>query len=245
MLNFAQYRLLSFDCYGTLIDWETGIFSALRPILAAHGVAVSDSEVLRLYSELEFDAEQGEYRSYREVLQSVVRGFGQRLGFIPTEAEIRSLSESLPAWLPFPDTIAALGTLKERYQLAVVSNVDDDLFASTAGRLQVPLDFVITAQQARAYKPSLQMFKLAQQCTGVEPGQWLHIGQSVYHDVVPANFLGIDTVWVNRASPRPGSGAAKTATAQPGLEVPDLRTLAQLATGNGKLQTGSPLPSRY
>jgi 2-haloacid dehalogenase len=245
VLNLPQYRLLTFDCYGTLIDWETGIFSALRPILAANGKAISDSEVLRLYSDLEFDAEQGEYLPYREVLQSVVRGFGQRLGFTPTEAEARSLPESLPAWLPFPDTIAALGALKERYRLAAVSNIDDDLFVSTARHLQVPFDFVITAQQARAYKPSLQMFKLAQQRTGVGQGQWLHIAQSVYHDIVPANLLGIDTVWVNRPSPRPGSGAAKAATAQPGLEVPDLRTLVQLATGNGKLQTGSPVPSRY
>jgi 2-haloacid dehalogenase len=228
-LNFAQYRLLSFDCYGTLIDWETGILSALRPILAAHGKAVADPELLRLYSELESAAQQREYQPYREVLQSVVRGLGKHLGFNPTESQVRSLPESLPNWLPFPDTIAALGKLKQRYQLAVISNVDDDLFAPTARRLQIPLDFVITAHQAQAYKPSLQMFKLAQQRTGVAPAQWLHAAQSVYHDVVPARSLGIATVWVNRPSSRPGSGAAKAATAQPDLEVPNLETLARLS----------------
>lgn len=229
MLNFSQFRLLSFDCYGTLIDWETGIFSALRPILAIHGKTIDDSELLRLYSELESEIQLGEYRSYRDVLQAVVRGFGQRLGFTPSDSEARSLSDSLPNWQPFPDTIAALATLKARYQLAVISNVDDDLFASTARRLQIPFDYVITAQQARAYKPSLKMFKLAQERTGAAPGQWLHCAQSVYHDVVPAQSLGIATTWVNRPSPRPGSGAAKTASAQPDLEVANMQTLARLS----------------
>jgi 2-haloacid dehalogenase len=118
--------------------------------------------------------------------------------------------------------------LKARYELAVISNVDDNLFAHTAHRLEVPIDYLITAQQARTYKPSLQMFRLAQQRTGVSPGQWLHVAQSIYHDVIPAKSLGIATVWVNRPSPRPGSGAAKAASAQPDLQVPDLKTLAQL-----------------
>jgi 2-haloacid dehalogenase len=245
MLNFAQFRLLTFDCYGTLIDWETGIFSALRPILAAHGKTIADSELLGLYSELESDAERGEFHPYREVLQSVVRQLGKRLAFMPTESEVRSLPDSLPNWLPFPDTIAALGKLKARYQLAVISNVDDDLFAPTARRLEVPFDSVFTAQQAHAYKPSLQMFKLAQQRTGVAPGQWLHVAQSVYHDVIPAKSLGICTVWVNRPSPRPGAGASKSASAQPDLEVPDLKTLAQLTTENRELQTGFRVPNQY
>jgi 2-haloacid dehalogenase len=228
MLNFAQFRLVTFDCYGTLIDWETGIFSALRPILAAHGKTIEDSELLRLYSELESEAEQGEFHPYREVLQSVVHGFGKSLAFHPTESQIHSLPDSLPNWPPFPDTIAALAKLKARYQLAIISNVDDDLFAATARRLQIPFDYVITAQQARAYKPSPQIFKLAQQRTGVAPGQWLHVAQSIHHDVIPARSLGISSVWVNRPSPRPGSGAAKAASGQPDLEVPDLKTLANL-----------------
>ena len=239
MLTFDQFRLLTFDCYGTLIDWETGIFSALRPILAAHGKSISDSDLLRLYSELESEAELGEFNPYRQVLESVVRGFGERLGFTPTEPEIHSLPDSLRNWLPFPDTIATLGKLKARYQLAIISNVDDDLFAATARRLGVTFDYVITAQQARAYKPSLQIFKLAQQRTGVVPSQWLHVGQSLYHDVLPAQSLGIKTVWVNRPSPRPGAGAAKTASAQPDLEVPNLESLAQLTSENRELQTGS------
>jgi 2-haloacid dehalogenase len=233
VLDFSQYRVLSFDCYGTLIDWETGIFSALRPILTAHGKSISDSELLTVYSELESEAERGEFHPYREVLESVVRGFGDRLGFHPTEAQASSLPDSLADWRPFADTVAALCQLKARYQLAIISNVDDDLFAATARRLEVPFDHVITAQQARAYKPSAQIFNLAQQRIGVASAQWLHAAQSIYHDVIPARSRGIATVWVNRPSPRPGSGAAKAAAGQPDLEVPDLKTLAStLRTGN-------------
>jgi 2-haloacid dehalogenase len=213
-----------------MIDWETGIFSALRPILAAHGKEISDSALLELYSELEASAEQVEFRRYRDVLQSVVRGFGKRLGFSPTDAEVRSLSESLRNWQPFPDTVEALRQLKSRYQLAVISNVDDDLFATTAPKLGVAFNHVITAEQAACYKPCMRIFELAEERIGVSRGQWLHVGQSIYHDVVPAQSLGLATVWVNRPSPRPGAGAAKTAAGKPDLEVPDLRTLAELAS---------------
>jgi len=229
MLDLTRFKVLTFDCYGTMIDWETGIFSALRPILAAHDKKIGDSALLELYSELEAAAEQGEYQRYRDVLQSVVRGLGERLGFSPNDAEVRSLPESLRNWQPFPDTVEALHKLKSRYQLAVLSNVDDDLFAWTAPKLGVTFDQVITAQQAGCYKPCMRMFKLAESRIGVGRERWLHVGQSIYHDVIPAQSLGIATVWVNRPSPRPGAGAATAASGKPDLEVPDLQTLAKLA----------------
>jgi 2-haloacid dehalogenase len=230
MLNFMDFRVLSFDCYGTLIDWESGILGAMRPILAAHHKSLPDSALLELYGELEAQAEEGEFRRYREVLQAVVRAFGERLGFTPAGAEISSLPDSLAGWRPFPDTVAALRQLKSRYQLAIISNVDDDLFAPTGAKLEVKFDHIITAQQARAYKPSPSIFKLAEKRIGATRSQWLHVAQSVYHDVVPARSLGIANVWVNRRSPRTGAGAAKAASARPDLEVPDLQTLAGLAT---------------
>jgi len=230
MLDFTRFKVLTFDCYGTMIDWETGIFSALRPILAAHRKSIPDSDLLQLYSELEASAEQGEFLCYRDVLQSVVRGFGEHLGFAPTADEVHSLPESLANWQPFPDTVEALRKLKGRYQLAVISNVDDDLFAATAPKLGVGFDHVITAQQAGRYKPCMRIFKLAEERMGVSLDQWLHVGQSIYHDVIPAQSLGIATVWVNRPSPRPGAGAAKAAAGKPDLEVPNLRALAELAT---------------
>jgi len=229
MLDFHRFQALTFDCYGTMIDWEKGIFSALRPILEAHGKTIDDFALLKLYSELELKAEQGEFRKYREVLQSVVAGFGEQLGFKPSEEEIRSLPGSLPQWPPFPDTVAALKRLQTRYKLAVISNIDDDLFAGSEPKLQAQFDHVITAEQARSYKPSLNNFSLALKQLGLAPDHVLHVGQSLYHDVTPAKSLGIATVWVNRPSPRPGAGAARTADGRPDLEVSDLATLAEIA----------------
>jgi 2-haloacid dehalogenase len=236
MLDFTRFKALTFDCYGTMIDWETGIFSAVRPILAAHDKKITDCALLELYSELELAAEASatktQFVTYRDVLQSVVRGFGERLGFKPSDAEVRSLPESLANWQPFPDTVEALRKLKSRYQLAVISNIDDDLFATTAPKLGVAFDHVITAQQAQCYKPCKRIFELAEERIAVSRLQWLHVGQSIYHDVIPAQSLGIATVWVNRPSPRPGAGAAKAAAGKPDLEIPDLRTLANLSTSN-------------
>lgn len=229
MLDWKKFSVLTFDCYGTMIDWESGIFGALKPILRAHGANLADVALLELYAELELAAESGPYMTYREVLQEVVRGFGQRLGFKPTEEEARSLPDSIANWQPFPDTVEALRRLQGRYKLAVMSNIDDDLFAQTAPKLGVKFDHVITAQQARCYKPGMAMFQLARKRIGVLDSQWLHVGQSVYHDVIPAQSLGLATVWVRRPSPRAGAGATKAATAKPDLQVETLAELAEKA----------------
>ncbi len=229
MLDFRRFRVLTFDCYGTLIDWESGILGALRPLIAAHGKLLSDDKLLELYGELEAEAEAGEYQSYRKVLEGVARGVGRRLGFEASEQEARSLPESLQHWPPFPDTVAALRRLKTRYQPAIVSNTDDDLFAQTAKLLEVPFDWVITAQQACSYKPSHNNFKLALERIGLPPEQVLHCAQSIYHDVVPARALGLATVWVNRRAGKTGEGATKAAQGKPDLVLPDLKALAELA----------------
>ena len=228
MLDFSQFSVLSFDCYGTMIDWESGIFSALRPVLKTHKKEISDAALLELYAELEFREEQEKFQNYRDVLQAVMRGLGGRLGFKPTDAEVRSLPDSIANWRPFPDTVEALQRLKTRYRLAVISNIDDDLFALSAPKLRVKFDEVITAQQARCYKPGERIFRVARERIGVDPAKWLHVGQSVYHDVIPAKSLGLATVWVNRPSPRAGAGATKAATAKPDVEVPSLAALADL-----------------
>lgn len=229
MLDFSQFELLTFDCYGTLIDWETGIFSVLKPLLATHGKSIADSELLALYGELEADAEAGSYCSYRAVLQSVVGAIAARLGFTPTQAEAETLGASVPAWRPWPDTVGALERLATRYKLAIISNIDDDLFRATQKYLPLEFSSVTTAQEARCYKPGLEIFRLALGKAGVAKGRILHVGQSAYHDVLPAKSLGLATVWVRRPSPRAGIGAVKPAAGQPDLEVPDLATLASLA----------------
>jgi 2-haloacid dehalogenase len=229
MLNLSEVKLLTFDCYGTLIDWESGIFSALRPVLAAHGKSISDEDLLAFYGEFEAEAEAGKYRPYREVLQSVVRAFGQRLGFAPTQEEIKSLPDSLSRWQPWPDTVAGLTRLATRYRLAIISNIDDEMFATTRAFLPVNFESVTTAQQARCYKPGLEIFRLALSKATVRQDQILHVGQSIYHDVLPAQSLELATVWVNRPSPRAGIGAVKEAAGKPDLEVSDIATLAEHA----------------
>jgi 2-haloacid dehalogenase len=228
-MNFSAFTTISFDCYGTLIDWESGLLPALRGVLAGHGQSLPDAAILELYGEFEAQAEAGPYQSYRKVLESVVRQFGERCGFRPSLAELRSLHESVPSWPPFTDTVAALQKLQNRYQVAVISNIDDDLFAETRRHLGVEFAGVITAQQARSYKPALNNFQLALRTLGISPERLLHAAQSIYHDVLPAQALGISTVWVNRRSARPGAGAVRAATARPDLEVADVAALAALA----------------
>ena len=229
MLEFSRYEVLTFDCYGTLIDWESGILSALHRILSNHGKVIEDATILKLYGDFEQRSEEGEFHPYRSVLESVVRRFGAQLGFNPTDAEARSLPDSLPTWKPWPDTVAALQLLKSRFRLAILSNVDDDLFALTRPQLGVNFDEVITAQQAQAYKPSLKIFELALSRINSPAHRVLHVGQSVYHDVIPAQALGLATVWVNRPSARPGVGAVKSAEAKPDLIVSSLAELAAAA----------------
>ena len=228
-LDFNRFEILTFDCYGTLIDWETGLLSALHRILSAHGKKIDDATVLELYGNFEQLSEQGAFRPYREVLQSVVRQFGDKLGFVSTVDEARSLPDSLALWKPWPDTVAALRQLKSRHRLAILSNVDDDLFAATRPQLEVEFDEVITAQQAQAYKPSLKIFELALARIQAPAHRILHVGQSIFHDVIPAQALGLATVWVNRPSARAGVGAVKVAHAEPDLEVSSLSELSELA----------------
>ena len=230
MLDFSRFEILTFDCYGTLIDWETGMLAALRRILQSHSKQIDDATILKLYGDFEQRSESGSFQPYREVLSSVVRQFGNDLGFTPTPEEIRSLPNSLAHWMPWPDTVAALQQLKTRFRLAILSNVDDDLFASTRPKLEVEFDEVITAQQAQAYKPSLKLFDLALSRIQAPAHRVLHVGQSIYHDVIPAQSLGLATVWVNRPSARPNVGAVKSAEGTPDLTVTSVAELADLAT---------------
>jgi len=227
-LDFSRFTWLTFDCYGTLIDWDSGILSTLRPILATHGRNLSDAGILELFAAIERDEEAGEYRTYRQILETVSTKMAARLSFRITTQEVRSLPDSLGDWPPFPDTVEALRKLKTRYKLAVISNTDDDLFARTATHLEVPFDAVITAQQARSYKPSLNNFRLALQRLGADPEQVLHVAQSLRHDIEPANELELKSVWVNRRG-RPGASGGPAGSAQPDLVVPDMATLASLA----------------
>jgi 2-haloacid dehalogenase len=223
-INLKNFEVLTFDCYGTLIDWETGILGALKPILTAHGHKLDDRQILEWYGRFEAEAEKGEYVKYRDVLKQVVKSFGHKFGFSPALSVQNALPDSLKNWPPFPDTVEALQKLKKHFKLAIISNTDGDLFAQTQKHLKVGFDWVITAEQAQSYKPSLNNFQLAIRKMGIPNEKILHVAQSVYHDVIPAKSLGLATVLVRRR----GAGAALPAEGTPDLEVPGLQTLASM-----------------
>jgi 2-haloacid dehalogenase len=229
-LDFSRYNWLTFDCYGTLIDWESGIVGALRPLLAASGRTVSDDGILELYAAIEAREEQGPYRPYRAILETIVRRMAGRLVFSIDEKHARVLADTIGHWPPFPDSVDGLRSLKQRYKLAAISNIDDDLFAATSKLLGDPFDAVITAQQAQSYKPSLNNFKLALERIGETPDKVLHCAQSLFHDIPPAKAMGMATVWVDRRAGKRGPGATPSSQAEPDLRVQSLKELADLAT---------------
>lgn len=228
-MRFRNVTHLSFDCYGTLVDWERGILDAFAAASRLRAEPSEAGSVLEAYAELEAAAEAGAYRPYREVLGEVLAGLGDRFGFEPSEAERAAFADSVGDWRPFPDTVAALRRLRSRFRLVILSNVDDDLFARTAERLEVPFDEVITAQQLGSYKPALRNFEAMFERLGIERTALVHVAQSLFHDHAPAKRLGLASVRIDRPSARPGVGVAPASAARPDLVFHDLATFADAA----------------
>lgn len=208
MIDFNKYKILTFDCYGTLIDWESGILTALKPVLLNHNINLNDNYILELYAEFESEIEKGEFVEYKEVLRKIMKKLGNKFGFTLSSFEEGCLTDSLKDWKPFPDTVEALQNLKKKFNLAIISNIDNDLFAFSAQHLNVKFDYIITAEQVKSYKPSLKNFKFAIDKIGIAPEKILHIAQSIYHDIIPAKTLGLSTIWVNRRKGKEGAGNA-------------------------------------
>jgi 2-haloacid dehalogenase len=228
-LDLTSYTTLTFDCYGTLIDWETGISNAMRPILAAHGIEQTDDQIQELFGELESVA-QRPYKTYREVLSLVLDGFGERHGFGPTAQERQAFSTSVLNWPAFPDSADALQRLSTHYDLVILSNVDDDLFLQgSAPKLGVDFHAVITAEQVGSYKPDPRNFQHLLAELDRPKAKILHVAQSLFHDIAPAKDAGLTTVWINRRHGRDGFGATPPQEATPDLELPDMATLARMA----------------
>lgn len=227
-MNLLLYRCLSFDCYGTLIDWETGLVMALKSILERYGIKVSESELLELYADTETEVEAEPYRLYKDVLREVLVRIGKVLNFQPTAEDQQTFSESVKKWPAFGDSKDALRALQNKYNLIILSNIDDDLFLYSQNTLRVKFDRVFTAQQIRAYKPSEKNFQFLIEHAGVGKKEILHVAQSLFHDIAPAKRLGLSTVWVNRRKGKQGFGATPPSDSQPDLEVPDLKTLARM-----------------
>jgi 2-haloacid dehalogenase len=229
-LDYGRFEALTFDCYGTLIDWEAGILAGLRPMLARRGKHVPDEALLAAYAKLEADAEAGPYRRYREIVGDGMAGVAARNGVRAEPAEVAAFADSVGDWPPFADSAAALARLHQRFRLGVITNCDDDLFARSAERLQTAFDWVITAQQVGSYKPDPRNFEVAIERIGLPCERILHVAQSLFHDHVTARRLGLASVWIDRRQDRAGSGATPPAEASPDATFPDMASFATAAT---------------
>jgi 2-haloacid dehalogenase len=218
---------LTFDCYGTLIDWERGLLAALAPWLFRSGVQASSEAMLQSFVAHEARIESLSWRPYREVLRGVLTGIASDLGVTLSGSDGALLAGSLPDWPPFPDTVGALQKLSKRFCLVVISNTDDALFVATQRRLKFRFDEVITAEQVRSYKPGKAHFQEALRRLDVPAAKILHVAQSLYHDHVPAQRLGFRTAWINRPSLLAGKGLATAAVVTPYLEFSDLNGLVE------------------
>lgn len=213
------YDVVTFDCYGTLIDWEGGLATALMRLAWADGMRLERAAAIRAYMAAERDVEAGAYRRYREVLAESAQGAAGRLGWRLDPARAGAVAESLAGWAPFPDTNPALERLRAAgYALGILSNIDDDLFAATRRHFTVDFTPVVTAQQVGAYKPASPHFEAARRAIGAR--RWLHVGQGYFHDMVPARTHRIPNAWINRNGETPFDGG------RPDREFPTLRELA-------------------
>jgi 2-haloacid dehalogenase len=228
VLDFRKFKALTFDCYGTLIDWESGILETLAPFRSESNRKPTDDEILEQYGLAESKAQAGDYKRYRDVLAEVMEHLASFLDVRLTQHEVGLLANSIPYWKPFPDTVEALHVLERYYRLVILSNIDNDLFAFTSAHLQVSFDHVVTAEQCGTYKPSHNNFNTVIDTLNLPREEILHVAQSLYHDIKPANELGLANVWINRRSGKTGFGATRAAETAPTLEVPDLASLARL-----------------
>lgn len=220
-IRFDDVRALSFDCYGTLIDWETGIVNALQPWCAWRGIETSNDTLLASFGAHEHVVEaESPAMLYPQVLAASLRRIAADFGSDATDVECGEFGSSVGAWPAFADTARALRRLRERYKLIVVSNVDRASFAASNRRLGVEFDLVITAEDVRAYKPRHEHFesmfdRLGE--LGLGRHELVHVAQSVFHDHGPAQQLGLPSVWIDRRGDRPGTGATPAVA----VTVPD------------------------
>ena len=231
-MELTDFEALSFDCYGTLIDWEAGLLAVLGPWARARGLELTGEELLTAYAQVEGVAEaEHPAEAYPEILARAMRLLGGNLGAEVTADDAGSLARSVPDWPAFPDSHDALAALGKRFKLIILSNVDRASFAASNARLGVEFTSVITAQDVGSYKPSPRNFEaLASEAArlGIRPGGLLHVAQSLFHDHVPAKRAGLPTVWIHRRHDRGGWGATPQppAPVTPDWEFPSMAAFA-------------------
>jgi 2-haloacid dehalogenase len=228
-VDYSRFDALTFDCYGTLIDWERGLADAFRTVLQAHGVEREDEDVLTRYARHEATLQAGPYLRYRDVVGEALRRVAGELGFEPSATELAAFSGSVADWPAFPDAADALARLGRRFGLGVITNCDDDLFAASNRRLGEQFEWVVTAEQVGSYKPDARNFHAAFERIGLPQERILHVAQSVFHDHVTAKQLGLATVWIDRRGERASPDTRPPAEAAPDATFPDMASFAAAA----------------
>lgn len=228
-LDYGRFEAITFDCYGTLIDWETGILAGLRSALGSSAIDAPDETILEEYASAEAALEAGPYRRYREIVGAALGRVAAAHGIVATADAMARFGQSVADWPAFPDSAAALARLAGRFRLGVLTNCDDDLFAASNRRLGVSFDWIVTAEQARGYKPRVANFELLLERLALPPDRILHVAQSLFHDHAPAQALGLRSVWIDRRHGRPGSGATPPAEARPDATFHDMAAFAAAA----------------
>jgi 2-haloalkanoic acid dehalogenase type II len=223
--SLSEFTTLTFDCYGTLIDWETGIWDAFQPLLMENGCdEVTRGQALEAFGAEEADQEvRAPSALYPEILARVHRAVAKRFGLLTREELDNDFAQSLPHWPAFADTAGALRALKERYKLVILSNVHRKGIAASNRKLGVRFDAIYTAEEIGSYKPSPRNFEYMLERLeadhGVAPGEILHAAQSLFHDHVPARVFGLANCWIDRQGLSRGGDWGATASVR---ERPDV-----------------------
>jgi len=229
-VRLEDFDALSFDCYGTLIDWEAGLTAVLKPWARQNGVQLAPAQILERYARAEEEEERERPAArYPEILDGAMRSLGVALGVEVSAADSHRLATSVAAWPAFPDSPAALDALSKRYKLVILSNVDRASFAASNARLGVRFDAIVTAEDVGSYKPQQRNFEVlldTVRALGVADGRMLHVAQSLFHDHVPAKRIGLPTAWIDRR----GRGAGWGATPPPEIPVTPDWTFPSMAT---------------
>jgi 2-haloacid dehalogenase len=219
--NMPQFHLITFDCYGTLIDWELGMKNALKGLVESRGLSLNIESMPQRYIEIEMEIEREGYRKYKEVLALGVRRLFEEKGIRLTSHEERIFANTVTKWPPFDETTGVLIGLKEKHKLAILSNIDDDLIQHSIKLIGVDFDGVITAEGVKSYKPSHGHWKKMMEFFNLPKENILHVAASYGHDIIPAKELGFAVAWINRKN-------EKARDIKPDYEFRDLRPLMNL-----------------
>ena len=217
-----EVTFVTFDVYGSLIDWETGVYQAFAKEAEKDGYTISRDELIPLFLEVQQEIKGGSYELYAEVLRRTAMQVAKRLGWPLESSRANFLPESIPRWLPFKETNTQLDRFAKKHKIGLISNVDDKLLGLTRRHFKADFDLVVTAQQVRSYKPDPAHFKECERRIGTRKG-WVHVTSSLYYDVEPCLKLKVPVIWINRRKETLEAGAKK-----PTAEVKTLLEAAKL-----------------